>query len=1062
MYIIWSDNLIIQNCVFNENYGDQVGGAYFKFNKNIEINDSQINQNYAQTITAGFMFLFVTDLQINNITLNENINELTNASIMMQKSQNIVIKNSTFTKNQGLSGGALYLQVATNVEIQNSYFYQNYATANGGVMMVDTSNDILINKCQFQENEATQNLGGVGNFIYSHNISFFNSVFNENLAYKGGTATFIGSDTIQISNCTFSNNFAIFMGGAINVEHTSQFYLNNSSFQNNYALEVGGGIDFSYVEKTYLVYNTFFYNKADLNGGALYAQNSQIFQIFETIFYKNQALIGGAMYLDTIENIQIQYSEIKNNNSTNKGGGIYAQNIDKFIFDLVLVEKNFIYKDKESSYGGALSAINIDTLIFNNSIFNDNFSKYYGGSSYIVDNKNIIINNSTFQNNYVSYDSSIELEDTNINYILSQGGAFFIVVDEENLNFSAQNSFFFNNSASSGPSILFLQYKQETKITIQKFDNIDMSLNQGDTSLIRYLGPKLKTLQNILIRNEYGQNKIKIGDKKIISGYLINEKKINSSSYQFELCLPNTVMEKGGGLECEKCSDYGICPGGYANNYPKKGYWREDEESFNYIKCNTLINSCLGNDTCEIGYTGLMCEQCDYNLGYNKNLQGYCKKSQETILQHGKTKLEIFKLTYQYLKQNQKILQTHKKNTDSYADYLKIMNVMTQQLSFQNSISKLSSNKKSDENSRQKKDEINNSEENKLTEYKNSSLFVQQSKSLCQPKENDENSYWKKQTQNNKDMLTEASPNNVNTLSILLKNDTSFKNYLQVRKSFQEQQDEINTKNQGYNFSLKEHDNQQNQDSKGLYQQALRKSFQKQNPKNEKFNKLSNFSNKNHTQTNDDQKIKQQKRSNYIYDIIFGNTNNQQNKNEINISQNNLLVSNSSRSSHQLNLSDKSQNFIYQSQKNIIGNENCQVQNLNNNTVFNFLSSIQSSNRQLKSNIKLREQQDELSNQNQDYQQQQLSLQENNDEDQNLNLNMNNNKMSQSQNKIETQINKNNDAKIDFISDGYQTVFTLTDLEQQDIGLERETVAYAKQFHQQQESQKIYKNQQQQ
>lgn len=40
-------------------------------------------------------------------------------------------------------------------------------------------------------------------------------------------------------------------------------------------------------------------------------------------------------------------------------------------------------------------------------------------------------------------------------------------------------------------------------------------------------------------------------------------------SYEFSLCLYGTVIEEGGAFSCSKCSDYGICLGGYKNNYPK-------------------------------------------------------------------------------------------------------------------------------------------------------------------------------------------------------------------------------------------------------------------------------------------------------------------------------------------------------------------------------------------------------------------------------------------------------------------------------------------------------------
>lgn len=39
-------------------------------------------------------------------------------------------------------------------------------------------------------------------------------------------------------------------------------------------------------------------------------------------------------------------------------------------------------------------------------------------------------------------------------------------------------------------------------------------------------------------------------------------------TYEFELCLYGTSLRVGGNTNCDKCNDFGICEGGYKDNYP--------------------------------------------------------------------------------------------------------------------------------------------------------------------------------------------------------------------------------------------------------------------------------------------------------------------------------------------------------------------------------------------------------------------------------------------------------------------------------------------------------------
>lgn len=40
-------------------------------------------------------------------------------------------------------------------------------------------------------------------------------------------------------------------------------------------------------------------------------------------------------------------------------------------------------------------------------------------------------------------------------------------------------------------------------------------------------------------------------------------------------------------------------------------YWRRNEESTSVFFCSKNPSACKGNDTCSIGYKGILCEACD-------------------------------------------------------------------------------------------------------------------------------------------------------------------------------------------------------------------------------------------------------------------------------------------------------------------------------------------------------------------------------------------------------------------------------------------------------------------
>ena len=59
-----------------------------------------------------------------------------------------------------------------------------------------------------------------------------------------------------------------------------------------------------------------------------------------------------------------------------------------------------------------------------------------------------------------------------------------------------------------------------------------------------------------------------------------------------------------------------------------EGYWRESNESDIIIECINAPKNCLkgeGNDTCLEGFTGPLCENCDFKNGYTESSKYECR-----------------------------------------------------------------------------------------------------------------------------------------------------------------------------------------------------------------------------------------------------------------------------------------------------------------------------------------------------------------------------------------------------------------------------------------------------
>ncbi len=182
---------------------------------------------------------------------------------------NITIKNFIFQHGKIDDGGGLYVHTKNSIAtIDGCEFRNNYAENNGGGVFA--SGTLTFTHNTFSGNTTNGWGGGVGAYGRS---TFINNIFNENSAKFGGGVFANGTSTFN--NNVFKSNSVKWLGGGVYVavETTISIFTNNT-FNGNSAWN-GGGI-FStgiYFGGDLYTYNNIFWENSADNGDDIYVSS---------------------------------------------------------------------------------------------------------------------------------------------------------------------------------------------------------------------------------------------------------------------------------------------------------------------------------------------------------------------------------------------------------------------------------------------------------------------------------------------------------------------------------------------------------------------------------------------------------------------------------------------------------------------------------------------------------------------------------------------------------------------------------------------------------------------
>ncbi|KAL4446522.1 hypothetical protein ABPG74_001263 [Tetrahymena malaccensis] len=428
---------------------------------------------------------------------------------------------------------------------------------------------------------------------------------------------------IQSFNMTIFNVSAALVqcngcNGAVVQAQASNILLFDSSFSNSTGFQ-GGAIYLKQCTQSCFINSSYFYGNSAINGGAIYLEFSQI-QINSTQINNNQAVIGGGIrYVgivpDQFQQIQTQQRVLqKNNNSIqNNKAQVFGNNIGSYPRNL-----NIIFKQQDYT----VQNLSQNQVSENSGLVYD-VNDFMSGA------------NLQFQVQLIDEEGEyIKIEQNNFPKLIQQElGSYQISVQGQNnqIQLVSESLIGLNKYDINTHSFVFdkliINSRPLTSNVIYVFANSILIPSNGN--------------QTQLITPQF-QVKININFRKCEIGEILIKNQAGSLEYCYPCplgmySLVDTMLSKNQ-LSCNSCPANAVkCEQNKITLM--NGYWRESNTTDQIIECSNQPLNCKGEDPnslnyCSEGYIGPLCESCDlfgtyWNIKYSRVAKYQCKKCEE-------------------------------------------------------------------------------------------------------------------------------------------------------------------------------------------------------------------------------------------------------------------------------------------------------------------------------------------------------------------------------------------------------------------------------------------------
>lgn len=233
--ITGGDFLIINSCLFENNYAGRGGGIFFSSYNNNSL--TVINSTFKDNITGAYGYgggiLVDNNFDADKIIIRNNLfenNQSDWGGAIYISNGSATIENNICQGNISKKGGAICFSNSSSRLANNKLIANSGSNSGGGICIMSNSRPQLIN------NIIINNIApiGAGISIEESDLTLIGNIITNNQGDNGGGFASYRAETNMINN-TFSNNQGVYGGGLYLKESVTNIY--NSIFWGNYATD---------------------------------------------------------------------------------------------------------------------------------------------------------------------------------------------------------------------------------------------------------------------------------------------------------------------------------------------------------------------------------------------------------------------------------------------------------------------------------------------------------------------------------------------------------------------------------------------------------------------------------------------------------------------------------------------------------------------------------------------------------------------------------------------------------------------------------------------------------
>ena len=410
---------------------------------------------------------------------------------------NVLLKDLTIEDNTGKKGGGVHIENSQDVTIDHCTIQGNEATLNGGGIYAKNSTVTVIGGSISDNNAAgsgwsTSGGGGVyaegGSTVNLKDVTVSGNHVTGN--YGGGGGVKVNDGKLTVDNAKILENTTNSSGGGISVKN-SDLTVTDSEIRNNVAGgQNGGGVEIigsATDNKEHTITDTLITdNRAEERGGGVFVNKASI-TIKDSTLDKNHAMHvdgsqasseGGGLGVMGGKDITLDNTKVTNN-SAKDGGGIWVRDD---VDTAVTIKNGCVISNNQSVYGGGgifirqdnnkkISASIENALIENNSTEN-------GGGIYLIrkvgltlKDTRILGNNATNGGGIFAYDgSTINADNATVSgNKAANGGGLYLWNTSGSILADLRNSFIENNTATGWGGGIFTNTNVKVNANNTKF-----------------------------------------------------------------------------------------------------------------------------------------------------------------------------------------------------------------------------------------------------------------------------------------------------------------------------------------------------------------------------------------------------------------------------------------------------------------------------------------------------------------------------------------------------------------------------------------------------------------